>query len=39
MSEVTLLDMQLDIEQRKLDESFHNDPLRVVWFGVPDDDE
>jgi hypothetical protein len=30
--ELAQLDAQLDDEQQRLDELFHRDPLRVMWF-------
>lgn len=35
--ELANIDYQLDAEQRRIDAWMHHDPLRVVWFGVPDD--
>lgn len=34
--ELAALDYLLDAEQRRLDELLDRDPLRVIWFGVPD---
>lgn len=32
-SELAVLGMQLDDEQRRLDKLMHDDPIRVIWFG------
>lgn len=36
--ELVQLDRLLDAEQKRLDDLMHRDPLRVIWFGPPDDD-
>lgn len=35
--ELVQLDSLLDAEQKRLEMLAHEDPLRVFWFGVPDD--
>jgi hypothetical protein len=35
--ELAQLEALLDAEQARLDDLMHRDPLRVLWFGVPDD--
>ena len=35
--ELALLDAELDVEQQRLDQLAHEDPVGLVWFGDNDD--
>jgi hypothetical protein len=37
-SEIVLLEMELEAEQRRLDDMMDADPMRTIWFELDKDD-